>query len=239
MPESGPAVIVGVGMGLGAALCRRFAAGGHPIVMAARNGDKLAPLVDEIQTGGGRAIAASMDAAEPAAMAKLFDDAEAAFGPVDIAIFNCGGVVRASILELDPAAFEASWRSLCLGGMLMGQEAAKRMVPRGAGAMLFTGGRGSIRAEANLATFAAGKHGLRAVAHSIARELWPRNIHVAHVVIGGSIDSEAARKRDPDRAGSDGLVSTDAVAELYFQTSRQQRSAWSLEVELRPWNEPF
>jgi NAD(P)-dependent dehydrogenase (short-subunit alcohol dehydrogenase family) len=237
MAVSGTAIIVGVGPGLGASLVRRFAAAGHPVAMAARNATKLAPLVEEIGRGGGRARAFALDAADEAAMVRFFADAEAAFGPVEIAIYNCGGRLKTPFVDLDARAFEAAWRSLCLGGMLMAREAARRMAPRGSGSIFFTGGRGSLRAEPELQAFAVGKFGLRALALGLARELGPKGVHVAHFTLSGTLDGEGARKRNPELAAADGLIATAPVADLYHHVHRQPRSAWMVEVELRPWNE--
>jgi NAD(P)-dependent dehydrogenase (short-subunit alcohol dehydrogenase family) len=237
MPSPGTAIVVGVGPGLGASLSRRFAAAGHPIAMAARNAARLAPLVQEIERGGGKARAFAFDAADEAAMARFFADAEAAFGPAEIAIYNVGGRIKTPFVDLDAAAFERAWRSLCLGGMLMAREAARRMVPRKAGSIFFTGGRGSLRVEPELQSFAVGKFGLRALALGLARELGPHGIHVAHFTLSGTLDGEGARTRNPELAASEGLVATDPVADLYHHVHHQPRSAWMVEVELRPWNE--
>lgn len=237
MAQRGAAIIIGVGPGLGASLGRRFAKAGHPVAMAARNAAKLAPLVEEIGRGGGRARAFALDAADEAAMARFFADAETAFGPVEIAIYNVGGRLKTPFVDLDAAAFERAWRSLCFGGMLMAREAARLMVPRKSGSIFFTGGRGSLRVEPELQSFAVGKFGLRALALGLARELGPHGIHVAHFTLSGTLDGEGARKRNPELAATEGLVATDPVADLYHHVHLQPRSAWMVEVELRPWNE--
>jgi NAD(P)-dependent dehydrogenase (short-subunit alcohol dehydrogenase family) len=237
MASPGTAIVVGVGLGLGASLCRRFAAAGHPVAMAARNTAKLAPLLREIEGAGGKARAFEFDAADEAAMIRFFADVETGLGPVEIAIYNCGGRLKTPFVDLDVKAFESAWRSLCLGGMLMAREAARRMVPRGAGSIFFTGGRGSLRAEPELQSFAVGKFGLRALALGLARELGPKGIHVAHFTLSGTLDGEGARKRNPELAAADGLVATAPVADLYHHVHHQPRSAWMVEVELRPWNE--
>jgi NAD(P)-dependent dehydrogenase (short-subunit alcohol dehydrogenase family) len=253
MTDPGTAMIVGVGPGLGWSLCRRFAEGGHPIALAARDIDKLSPLIAEIESGGGTARAYATDAADEISVAGLFEAAENDLGPVQVAIYNAAGRVavrtgggggalgrnRQSILERNAVEFEDIWRVSCFGGMLVGREAARRMVGRGAGTILFTGGSGSRRAEAFLTPFAVGKFGLRAVAMSMARELGPKGIHVAHLLIEGSIDNETSRARDPKNAGNDGLMSTEAIAEAYYQTHLQHRSAWAMEIDLRPWSQPF
>jgi len=240
MSELGTTVVVGVGAALGASLCRRFAAAGHPVAMAARDAEKLAPLVREIESGGGTAKAYVADATQDEDVARLFARAEAELGPVDIAIFNAGARrYEASILDMPSDVFQEVWRISCLGGMIVGREAARLMVPRGRGTILFTGGRPSRRAEAELAAFAVGKFGLRAVAESMARELAPQGIHVSHFIIEGGIDNEWSRKRRPEAVADNGLVSTEALADLYYQTHCQPRNCWTFEVDLRPWKDPF
>ena len=240
MSELGTTVVVGVGAALGASLCRRFAAAGHSVAMAARDAEKLTPLVREIEDGGGTAKAYAADATQDKDIVRLFARAEADFGPVDIAIFNAGARrYQASILDMPSDVFQDVWRISCLGGMIVGREAARLMVPRGSGTILFTGGRPSRRAEAELAAFAVGKFGLRSVAESMARELAPKGIHVAHFVIEGGIDNESSRKRRPEAVANDGLVSTEALADLYYHTYCQPRNCWSFEVDLRPWKDPF
>lgn len=235
----GSAVIVGVGAGLGGALARRFAAAGHAIAVVARDTDKLAGLVKEIEDGGGTAQAYAVDATQDAAVETMFAQAEADLGPVEVAAYNAGDRNHQSILEMDSADFERIWRVSCLGGMIVGREAAKCMVPRGRGTILFTGGRSSRRALSGWAAFAAGKFGLRAVAQAMAHELSPQGIHVAHMIIEGGIDNDRTRQLGNDKVGPDGLLATEALAEVYYQTHVQHRSCWSFEVDLRPWSEPF
>ena len=239
MPKLGTAVIVGVGADLGSSLCRRFAAAGHPIAMAARDANKLAPLIREIEERGGSAKAYTADATDEEAVAQLFCCAESELGQVEITIFNVGIRYQASILEMRSDEFQNTWRVSCLGGMIVGREAARAMVPRSCGTILFTGGIASRRADAELAAFAVGKFGLRAVAQSMARELAPRGIHVAHFIIEGHLDKEQHRKNHPQAAKDNGLVSTEALAELYYQTYCQPKSCWTFEVDLRPWKDPF
>ena len=239
MPELGTAVIVGVGVDLGVSLCRRFAAAGHPIAMAARDVNKLAPLVREIEQSGGSEKSYSADATDEEAVAHLFSCAESELGQVEITIFNVGIRYQASILNMRSDEFQNTWRMSCLGGMIVGREAARLMVPRSRGTILFTGGIASRRADPELAAFAVGKFGLRAVAQSMARELAPRGIHVSHFIIEGHLDKEQHRKNHPQAAKDNGLVSTEALAELYYQTYCQPKSCWTFEVDLRPWKDPF
>ncbi len=241
MSVLGTTLVVGVGEGLGASLCRRFAAAGHPIAMAARDTTKLTPLVDEIQSAGGTAMTFNADATTEKDVVRLFASAEADLGQVEIAIFNVGALrYEASILDMPTKEFQNAWRTSCLGGMIVGREAARLMVPRGHGTIQFTGGIPSRRAEANQAAFAVGKFGLRAVAQSMARELAPKGIHVSHFVIGGMINNQRMRKLEPEKASEeDGMVSPEALADLYYQIHRQPKSGWTFEVDLRPWKSQF
>ena len=244
MPSSdesatGAAVIVGVGSGLGRALALHFAGAGHAVALAARAPDKLAPLVAEIEAAGGSARSYQADATEEQAVEDLFARAEADLGPPELVVYNAGGRNNKSILDMEAAEFEMIWRSSCLGGMIVGREAAKGMVARGQGTILFTGGRSSRRALAGWAAFAAGKFGLRAVAQAMAHELSPKGVHVAHMIIEGGIDNERTRELGNEKVGPDGLLATEALAEVYYQTHLQHRSCWAFEVDLRPWSEPF
>ncbi len=240
MSDPGCAIVVGVGSGLGAALSRRFAKAGHAVALVARDTDKLVPLISEIADSGGIAKAYAGDATGDAAVAQIFATAEADLGPAGAVIYNVGNRVQGPIVEQDTKEFVSVWRDSCLGGMIVGREAARRMVPRGRGSILFTGGRTSRRADAGQAAFSVGKFGLRALAQSMVRELAPQGVHVAHFVIEGGIDNELSRKWAPEKAAlDDGLISTDALAELYFQTHAQPRNCWTFEVDVRPWQEPF
>jgi NAD(P)-dependent dehydrogenase (short-subunit alcohol dehydrogenase family) len=229
------AVVVGVGPGLGTALVRTFADEGYAVFAAARSASALTGL-DE-KSGAGRVVPIDCDATEPADVARVFDAASAA-GPPAVAIFNAGAFVRGSIVDTDPEEFERCWRVGCFAGFLVGQAAARRMIAHGAGTILFTGATASLRGSANFVNLASPKFGLRAVAQSMARELGPKGIHVAHVVIDGQIHSERyahlARERGPDA-----LLEPDAIAAQYLALHRQHRSAWTHEIDLRPWSEKF
>ncbi len=233
MAEPQVAVVVGAGPGLGSALARRFAAAGMSVAVARRKADRLEALADEI---GGRAF--SCDATDPAAVAALFDGVEAALGPPELVVFNAGTYLPGGVLEIAPEDFEACWRVGCLGGFLIGQRAGRGMAERGRGTLIFTGATASLRGGANFANLAVGKFGLRALAQSLARELGKSGVHVAHVIIDGQIASERraelARERPPD-----GLLAPEAIAEAYYQLHLQHRSAWTQELDLRPWVEKF
>ncbi len=225
------ALIVGVGAGLSAAVARTFTAAGMKVALAARRPDELAPLAKEI---GGRAFAC--DATKHAEVAKLFTDVEAAFGATDVIVYNASFRTRGPVVELDPADVEKAIMVSAFAGFLVAQEAARRMLPRRHGAMLFTGASASVKGYAQSAPFAMGKFALRGLAQSLARELSPQGIHVGHMVIDGGIRS--AQRPDPaDKP--DSMLDPDAIAQTYLDLLRQPRSAWAWEIELRPWVERF
>ena len=225
------ALIVGAGAGISASLARALAALGVQVALAARNNDKLAGLCAE--TG---AVAFSADASDARSVAALFDAVEARFGAPDVVIYNAGARLRGGIAELDPAMVEKALAIGAFGGFLVTQQAARRMVPRGHGAILFTGATASVKGFALSGGFAMSKFALRGLAQSAARELGPKGVHVAHFVIDGGVRS-AGR---PDPVGKpDSFLDPDAIAQSYIDVLRQQRSAWSFEVELRPWVETF
>jgi NAD(P)-dependent dehydrogenase (short-subunit alcohol dehydrogenase family) len=227
------AVVVGVGQGLGAALVRAFANEGYTVVAAARSASALPDLKNETS----RVVAVDCDATEQAEVERVFE-AAAAIGPPQVAIFNAGTFVRGGVLETDPAEFERCWRVGCFAGFLVGQVAARRMVESGTGTILFTGATASLRGGAGFVNLAAPKFGLRAVAQSMARELGPKNIHVAHVIIDGQIRSKRYAHLESER-GPDSLLDPDEIAAQYVALHRQHRSAWTHELDLRPWREKF
>ena len=223
MANGGTAVVVGVGPGLGAALARCFAGAGMDVAVAARRADALK----------GRAYACDVTRADD--VATLFKGVEADIGPPDLVVYNAGAFVPAGILEIDPADFERCWRVGCFGGFLVGQAAARSMTGRGSGTIVFTGATASLRGGARFANLAVGKFGLRALAQSMARELGPRGVHVAHVIIDGIIASE----RNGGQTETESRLDADAIAANYLMLHRQPRSAWTHELDLRPWVEKF
>ena len=236
------ALIAGVGDGLGGAVARRFAAAGFATVLVARSADRLERIADSIERAGGRGVAYVADLREEAAVEKLFDDVEAEVGTISVAVFNAGANYRNSILDTPADMFEKIWRLGCYAGFLIGREAARHMVPRGHGTIIFTGATASLRGSSQFAAFAAAKGGVRLVAQSMARELGPKGIHVASVIIDGMIDSPRVRERFPERVAhlpEDGMLKPADIAEVYFQIHQQPRSAWAFEVDLRPWAEKF
>ena len=240
--SKGSVVVVGAGTGTGAEVAKRFANAGYALAVARRNASALEPLVAEIEGAGGTARAFGADASDEKAVTELFVEAEKALGPVEVAIFNAAGFTMGSILETGTGSFEEMWRASSLGGFLVGREAARRMVPRGRGTILFTGATAAMKASANFAAFAAGKHGLRAVAQSMAKELGPKGIHVAHVIVDGVIDVPRVHESMPELAaskGEDGLVDPSHIADTYLWLHDQPRDAWTFELDLRPFKESW
>jgi len=233
-------LVIGAGDATGGAIARRFAREGYVACVTRRHADKLAPLVAAIEAAGGTARAFGSDARKEEDMTALVDTIEREVGPIDVAVYNIGANVNFPIRETTSRVFFKVWEMACFGGFLLGREAAKRMVPRGHGTILFTGASASLRGRSGFSAFASAKHGLRAVAQSMARELGPAGIHVAHVVIDGAIDTAWIRENFPERAAlksQDGILDPDAIAENYWQLHCQPRSAWTHELDLRPWIE--
>jgi len=227
------AFIVGAGKGLSAALARLLAREGFRVALGARNTAKLAPLVGE--TG---ALALACDATRAESVETAFAALDRKWGVPDLVVYNAGYRARGPIAELDPADVERTLAACAFGGFLVAQAAARRMLPRGRGAIFFTGASASVKGYAESSPFAMGKFALRGLAQSLARELAPKNIHVAHFVIDGGIRAGADDPRAAAR-GADGMLLPDEIAKSYLALYRQQRSAWSWELELRPWVEKF
>lgn len=237
------AVVVGVGpeAGLGGALCTRFAREGLHVFVAGRTAARLQAVADAIARAGGRATAVVTDTTREADVVRLFDQAAAA-GPIAITAYNAGNNQIGNLLEMEAAFFEQVWRVACFGGFLVGREAARRMVPNGGGTLFFTGATASVRARPPFIAFASAKAGLRAIAQGMAREFGPAGLHVAHVIIDGGIDGERLRTYLPDFVagkGEDGTLGLDAIADTYWHLHTQHRSAWTHELDLRPFKEPF
>ena len=235
---SGTALIVGAGPGLGTALARRFARAGMRVALARRSVDALAPLVAELGSGSG---AYACDATDESQVSRLFSAVGSDLGRPTLAVFNAGAFVRKGVLETSRDDFERCWRASCLGGFLVGREAARAMLDDATahkGTIIFTGATASLRGGALFHNLAVGKFGLRALAQSMARELQPRGIHVAHVVIDGQIESERAGHSVAER-GRDAVIDPAAIAETYYQLHLQPLSAWTLELDLRPYVEKF
>lgn len=239
----GTAIIIGVGSkaGLGAALARRLAREGLRVIVAGRTAQRLEDLAAALRDAGGLAEPVVADATSEKDVIALFDRATAQ-ADLELAVFNVGNNAMAGLLDLDASLFEGLWRQNALGGFLVGREAVRRMLPHGKGTILFTGATASLRARPPFTAFASAKAALRAVAQGLAREFGPRGIHVAHVIIDGVIDGDYAREKFPDfvRAkGADGLLEPDAIAEAFLALHRQPPSAWTHELDLRPFKEAF
>ena len=240
----GVCLVVGVGDGLGSALARAFAAEGHVVCMTrrTRNLDALEAVAQSIRDAGGAAHAYGVDARSEDEMVALFATIERDIGPLEVVVFNIGANVRFGIRETTARVFTKVWEMACFAGFLAGREAANVMVPRGRGSILFTGATASVRGRDGFAAFAAAKHGLRAVAQSMARELGPQGIHVAHVVIDGAVDGVFIRS---NRDNVDDLLADDAIlrprdiAQAFVGLHKQPRSAWTHELDLRPWRETW
>jgi NAD(P)-dependent dehydrogenase (short-subunit alcohol dehydrogenase family) len=241
------AIVFGVGaaQGLGAALCRRFAEGGHHVLVSGRTADRIAPVAQAIRDSGGSAEAIVADVTIEADVQAAMQKAMAAgpgLEPADVVIYNAGNNKRIDFLELGAQTFEDFWRVGCFGGFLVGREAVRRLLPLGRGTILFTGASGSLRGKPGFAQFAAAKAGLRMLAQSMAREYGPKGLHVAHVVIDGGINGERLRRNRPEvvaERGEDGLLGIEGIAEAYWQLHRQPKTAWAQEIDLRPYKEPF
>jgi NAD(P)-dependent dehydrogenase (short-subunit alcohol dehydrogenase family) len=240
------ALIVGAGDATGGAIARRFACGGYTVCVTRRSLDKLQPLVEQIKAEGGKAHAFASDARKEEDVVALIEQIETTVGPIEVLVFNIGANVPSSILDETSRKYFKIWEMACLGGFLNGREVAKRMVARDGdghkGTIIFTGATASLRGSANFAAFAGAKHALRALAQSMARELGPRGIHVAHTIIDGAIDTEFIRENFPERYAlkeSDGILNPDHIAENYWMLHKQPRDAWTHELDLRPWSEKF
>ena len=230
-PQHEIALIVGAGPGLSASVARRFSRAGMRIVVAARNTEKLAALSAE--TG---AQTFACDAVDPDQVARLFDEVEGRIGAPDVVVYNASGRLRGPLVKLVPAEVEHALGVSAFGGFLVAQQAVRRMLPKGSGAILFTGASASVKGYAESAPFAMGKFALRGLAQSMARELAPQGIHVAHFVIDGAIRNPG-RTEAPDKP--DSMLDPDAIAATYLHVLRQPRSVWTWEIELRPWVERF
>jgi NAD(P)-dependent dehydrogenase (short-subunit alcohol dehydrogenase family) len=242
MPNDKVALVIGAGDATGGAIARRFARQGFTACVTRRNADKLAPLVAQIESAGGRARAFGSDARREEQMVALVETIEREVGPIEVAAFNIGANVRFPVRETTSRVYFKVWEMGCFAGFLMGREVAKVMAPRGRGTILFTGATASVRGGTGYAAFAGAKHALRALAQSMARELGPQGIHVAHVVVDGAIDTEFIRSNFPERAAlkdRGGILDPEAIAEVYWQLHCQPRSAWTHEMDLRPWLETW
>ncbi len=238
--------VIGAGDYIGGAIARKFAAEGFAVFAGRRNGEKLAPLVAEIEAAGGRIVGRSLDARREDDLAAFLREADVA-APLDVCVFNIGANVNFPLIETTERVFRKVWELACYAGFLAGREAAALMLPRGRGTIFFTGATASRRGGIGYAAFASAKPGLRAVAESAARELGPKGIHVAHLIIDAGVDTQWVRERIKDREGEAALANLDpdrlmrpaAVADAYWQIYQEPRDAWSFEREIRPFGEKW
>jgi NAD(P)-dependent dehydrogenase (short-subunit alcohol dehydrogenase family) len=238
------AAVIGAGDFIGAAIAKRFAAEGFVIFAGRRNADKLAPLVADIEAVGGSIVARGLDARKEDDITTFLREADA-HAPLEVCIFNVGGNVNFPLLDTTERVFRKVWELACYAGFLTGREAARLMLPRGQGCIFFTGATASVRGGIGYAAFASAKSGLRAAAQSMARELGPKNIHVAHLIIDAGVDTAFVRERIKQQAGpkalenleQDRLMNPASVAEAYWQLYRQPRDAWTFELDMRPYRE--
>jgi NAD(P)-dependent dehydrogenase (short-subunit alcohol dehydrogenase family) len=240
--QQGVALIVGAGDGTGAAITRTFARAGFIACAARRDRNQLQGLVDSINGNGDSAHALALDAREEDQVIDVFAEIERTIGPLQVVVYNAAIGARSPITELSSDTFRKVWETDCLGAFLVGREAARHMQPRGSGSILFTGATSAVRGGAGFAAFAAAKHGARALAQSMARELGPAGLHVAHIIVDGPIDGEFVRTTFPQLVAerpADGILNPDDIAANYLMLHRQPRNAWTQELDLRPWVEPW
>ncbi|MCF8469172.1 MAG: SDR family oxidoreductase [Parvibaculum sp.] len=236
------AIIIGAGDATGGAIARRFAREGYTACVTRRDGEKLVPLVEQIQSEGGEARGFGSDARKEDQVTALFETVEREVGPVEVFVFNIGANVNFPILEMTERVYRKVWEMGACSGFLTGREAARVMVPRGRGTIIFTGATASLRGGAGFSAFAGAKFALRALAQSMARELGPKGIHVAHPIIDGAIDTAFIRDRFPERyklKEKGGILNPDHIADMYWHIHAQPRDAWTHELDLRPWMESF
>ena len=243
MSESKKVVLViGAGDATGGAIAKRFAREGYIACVTRRSADKLKPLVDEIIADGGQAHGFASDARKEEDVAELVETIERDIGPIEAFVFNVGANVPCSILDETARKYFKIWEMACFAGFLTAQAVARRMVTRQRGTILFTGATAGLRGAAGFAAFAGAKHGIRALAQSMARELGPRGIHVGHVVVDGAIDTAFIRDTFPDvykRKDHDGILAPAHIADNYWHLHAQPRDAWTFELDLRPWQEKW
>jgi len=242
MSQQPVALVIGAGDATGGAIARRFAAGGYAACVTRRDADKLAPLKSAIEAAGGVCHVFGSDARKEEDVVALIERIEQGIGPIEVMVFNIGANVPCSVLEETARKYFKIWEMACFGGFLNAREVARRMVARGRGTLIFTGATASVRGAAGFAAFAGAKHALRALAQSMARELGPQGVHVAHCIIDGAIDTAFIRDNFPERYAlkeQDGILQPDSIADAYWMLHQQPRDAWTHELDLRPYMETF
>ncbi|CAN7583008.1 putative oxidoreductase [compost metagenome] len=242
MSDKKAILVLGAGDATGGAIARRFAREGYIACVTRRNADKLAPLVAQIEAEGGVAHAFGSDARKEEDVTALIQDIESNIAPIEVAVFNIGANVRYDLLDTTARVYYKVWEMACFAGFLMGRETARVMVPRARGSIFFTGATASLRGRAGFSAFAGAKHGLRALAQSMAKELGPKGIHVAHPIVDGAIDTAFIRENFPERYAlkdRDGILNPEHIADTYWMLHQQPRDAWTHELDLRPWIEAW
>eukprot|EP00123_Amoebidium_parasiticum_P021374 comp66161_c0_seq1/m.48016 comp66161_c0_seq1/g.48016 ORF comp66161_c0_seq1/g.48016 comp66161_c0_seq1/m.48016 type:complete len:268 (-) comp66161_c0_seq1:127-930(-) len=241
--SEGVALIAGAGEGCGGAVARRFAKAGYTACVVRRTADKLEPLVKQIEADGGKSIAFGVDCRKESEVVDMVAHIEKEIGPIEVAVHNIGGNVKFDICDTTAKKYFKVWEMACFSGFLIGREAAKHMLPRERGTILFTGATASVRGGSGFAAFSGAKHGLRALAQSMARELGPKGIHVGHIIVDGAIDTPWIEQMFGDKyaelISKDGILQPDAIAETYYMLHTQPRSAWTHEIDVRPWMEKW
>ncbi|GIR32977.1 MAG: short-chain dehydrogenase [Deltaproteobacteria bacterium] len=235
-------VVMGAGNATGSSVARRFASEGYTACVSRRNEEKLQPLIQSIEEAGGQARAFGADARKEEQVQAMFRTVEEEIGPIEVCVFNVGGNVKFPLEETTSRVYYKVWEMGCFAGFLTGREAVRYMKPRGRGTILFTGATASMRGASGFAAFSGAKFGLRSLAQSMAREFGPLGIHVAHVIIDGAIDTEWIEELFPEtyaKKKDDGILNPEEIAEVYWQLHLQKRSAWTQEMDLRPWMETF
>jgi NAD(P)-dependent dehydrogenase (short-subunit alcohol dehydrogenase family) len=246
LPRNATAAVIGAGDFIGSAIAERFAREGYTVVAGRRTAEKLPPLIEKIEKAGGRCIGRALDARKEEDITAFLEEADK-MAPLEVCVFNPGANVNFPVLETTERVFRKVWEMACYAGFLTGREAARRMLAHGTGTILFTGATASLRGGKGYAAFASAKFGLRAVAQSMARELGPKNIHVAHLIIDAGVDTAFVRERIRGRGGEaavagikpDQLMNPSSVAEAYWQLHAQTRDAWTFELDLRPYGETW
>lgn len=236
------ALVVGAGESTGSAIARAFSKEGYTVCAARRNGDKLHPLVEEITSSGGKIVPFGVDCRKEEKVQEMVSEIETNIGPIEVAVFNVGANVKFDVVDTTSRVYYKVWEMACFAGFLVGREVASKMLDRGSGTIIFTGATASIRGSAGFAAFSGAKHALRSLSQCMAKELGPKGIHVAHVVIDGPIDTPFVHENFPgasELAKIDGLLSPDQIAKNYVHLHKQHRTAWTHELDLRPYMENF
>ena len=243
MSQKKVALVIGAGSSLGSAIARVFASDNYTTVVARRNGDELGPLKEEIESKGGECLSFSLDARKEEDVINFIEKIENEIGEINVAVYNIGANIRFNILETTSRKYYKVWEMAAFGAFLMGREVAKKMVPRKKGTIIFTGASASVRGKEGFAAFSGAKHAKRALSQSMARELGPKGIHVAHIVIDGAIDTPWVNELFPDyvkeKKKVDGLMNPDDIAQNYLMIHNQPKNAWTYEIDLRPWVETW